>query len=76
MPTLLDSSNPQNIKQEPLGFKVSRGPLLQPIQPQVILIMMLTKHQNILLILCLIHSIKLVEDILKWKMIWHTDNHH
>lgn len=36
MPTLLDSSNPQNIKQEPLGFKVSRGPLLQPIQPQVI----------------------------------------
>ena len=38
MPTLLDTSNqnPQAIQKQPLEFKISRGPLLQPITPQLI----------------------------------------
>lgn len=38
MPTLLDTSNPnpQAIQKQPLEFKTSRGPLLQPIAPQLI----------------------------------------
>ena len=38
MPTLLDTSNPnpQAIQKQPLEFKTSRGPLLQPITPQLI----------------------------------------